>query len=151
MMSQTEQTKLEQLELALHYLVSVLEEGSLVKRYDKDTRESLADVLRLLVEKVNDLPSNVPDNLVQATAVRAIIDASEKSNVAEMKARQEKLERHQREVEASASIQGHLLGDWEMVKGSDMEYQATCQVCGGFVYVSDDSVYNLLLDTCQRL
>ncbi len=145
------QTKLEQLELALHYLVSVLEEGSLVERYDKATRESLADVLRLLVEKVNDLPLNVPDNLVQATAVRAIIAASERSNAVELANRREKLERSQREVEASASIQGHLLSEWEQVKGSEMEYQATCQVCGGFVYVSDTSVYNLLLDTCQRL
>jgi len=150
-MSQKEQTKLAQLELALHYLVSVLEEGSLVERYDKETRESLADVLRLLVEKVNDLPLNVPDNLVQATAVRSIIGASEQANVAEMASRREQLERRQREVEASASIQGHLLGGWEQVKGSDMEFQATCQVCGGFVYVSDNSVYNLLLDTCQRL
>ncbi len=150
-MDQTEQTKLAQLELALHYLVSVLEEGSLVERYDKETRESLADVLRLLVEKVNDLPLNVPDNLVQATAVRSIIGASEQANMAEMASRREQLERRQREVEASASIQGHLLGDWEQVKGSDMEFQATCQVCGGFVYVSDNSVYNLLLDICQRL
>lgn len=150
-MSENKQTKLEQLELALHYLVCVLEEGTLVERYDKGTREALADVLRLLVEKVDDLPLNVPDNLVQATAVRAIIDASEKSNLAELASRREKLERSQREVEASASIQGHVLGNWEQVKGSDMEYQATCQVCGGFVYVSDASVYNLLLDMCQRL
>ncbi|MCP4423542.1 MAG: hypothetical protein GY803_03525 [Chloroflexi bacterium] len=146
-----EQTKLEQMELALHYLVSVLEEGSLVERYDKETRESFADVLRLLVDKVNDLPLNVPENLVQATAVRAIIDASEQANVAELAAGREKLARNQREVEALASIQGHVLGVWEQVKGSDMEFQATCQVCGGFVYVSDASVYNLLLDTCQRL
>ncbi len=150
-MSQLEQTKLEQLELALHYLVSLLEEGSLVERYDEDSREEFANVLRLLVEKVTDLPPNVPENLVKATAVRAIIGASEKSNVAELKARREKLERNQREVEALASIQGHLLGEWEQVKGSDMEFQATCQVCGGFVYVSDASVYNLLLDDCQRL
>ena len=150
-MSQQEQTKLEQLELALRYLVSLLEEGSLVERYDKDSREEFANVLRLLVEKVTDLPLNVPDNLVQATAVRAIIGASEKLNVAELEARREKLERNQRQVEASASIQGHLLGEWEQVKGSDMEFQATCQVCGGFVYVSDASVYNLLLDDCQRL
>ena len=150
-MSQPDLTKLDQLKNALHYLVSLLEEGSLVDRYDKNTREEMASVLRLLVEKVDDLPPGVPDNLVHATAIRAIIGASERSNLAELADKREKLERHQREVEASASIQGHLLGDWEQVKGSEMEFQATCQVCGGFVYVSDNSVYNLLLDDCQRL
>jgi hypothetical protein len=150
-MSQPDTAKLEQLKNALHYLVSLLEEGSLVERYDRDTREEIASVLRLLVEKVDDLPLGVPDNLVHATAVRAIIGASEKSNLAELANRREKLERNQREVEASASIQGHMLGQWEPVKGSEMEFQATCQVCGGFVYVSDASVYNLLLDDCQRL
>jgi hypothetical protein len=150
-MNEPDLAKLEQLKGALHYLVSLLEEGSLVERYDKDTREELASVLRLLVEKVDDLPLEVPENLVQATAVRAIIGASEKSHMAEIANRRDKLERNQREVEASASIQGHLLGEWEQVKGSEMEHQATCQVCGGFVYVSDNSVYNLLLDDCQRL
>ncbi len=150
-MSQPDLAKLEQLKSALHYLVSLLEEGSLVDRYDRETREEIASVLRLLVEKVDDLPLDVPENLVQATAVRAIIGASEKSNLAELADRRTKLERHQREVEASASIQGHLLGEWEPVKGSEMEIQATCQVCGGFVYVSDASVYNLLLDDCQRM
>jgi hypothetical protein len=150
-MNQPDQAKLEQLKKALHYLVSLLEEGTLVERYDRDTREEMADVIRLLVEKVDDLPLGVPENLVLATAVRAIIGASEKSNLAELADRREKLERHQREVEASASIQGHSLGEWEQVKGSEMEVQATCQVCGGFVYVSDASVYNLLLDDCQRI
>ncbi len=150
-MSQSDEMKLEQLKSALRYLGSLLEEGSLVDRYHKQTREEIASVLRLLVEKVDDLPLNVPENLVQATAVRSIIGASEKANMAELEAKQEHLERHQREVEASASIQGHLLSGWERVKGSGMEYQATCTVCGGFVYVSDTSVYNLLLDDCQRL
>lgn len=150
-MSEPGMAKLEQLRSALHYLVSLLEEGSLVERYDQNTREEIASVLRLLVEKVDDLPLEVPENLVQATAVRAIIGASEKSHLAEVAARRERLERYQREVEASASIQGHLLGEWEQVKGSEMEFQATCQVCGGFVYVSDTSVYNLLLDDCQRM
>jgi hypothetical protein len=150
-MNQPDQAKLEQLKYSLHYLVSLLEEGSLVERYDRDTREEIADVIRLIVEKVDDLPLGVPENLVKATAVRAIIDASERSNLAEMADRQEKLERYQREVEASASIQGHSLGEWEPVKGSELEMQATCQVCGGFVYVSDASVYNLLLDDCQRM
>lgn len=150
-MNQPDQAKLGQLKYSLHYLVSLLEEGSLVERYDRDTREEIADVIRLLVEKVDDLPLGVPENLVKATAVRAIIGASERSNLAEMAGRREKLERHQREVEASASIQGHTLGEWEPVKGSELEVQATCQVCGGFVYVSDASVYNLLLDDCQRM
>ena len=150
-MSEPNEAKLEQFKTALHYLVSLLEEGSLVERYHRETREELAIVLRLLLEKVNDLPLNVPEHLVQAAAVRAIIGASEKTNLAELEAKQEKLGRNQREVEASASIQGHLLSDWEQVQGSQMEFQAACQVCGGFVYVSDQSVYNLLLDDCQRL
>ncbi len=150
-MKEPDMAKLEQLRSALHFLVSLLEEGSLVDRYDKDMREEFASVLRLLVEKVDDLPLEVPENLVHATAVRAIIGASEKSHLAEMADKRDKLERNQREVEASASIQGHLLGEWERVKGSEMENQATCQVCGGFVYVSDSSVYNLLLDDCQRM
>ena len=150
-MSQPDAAKLEQLKSALHYLVSLLEEGSLVERYDQNTREEMASVLRLLVEKVDDLPLGVPDNLVHATAVRAIIGASEKSNLAALANRREKLERNQRQVEASASIQGHLLSQWEQVKGSELEFQATCRVCGGFVYVSDSSVYNLLLDDCQRI
>lgn len=144
-------TKLEQLKTSLNFLVGLLEEGSLVERYHKETREEIASVLRLLVEKVDDLPLNVPEHLVQATAVRSIIGASEKANLAELEAGREKLLRNQRQVEASASIQGHLLGEWEQVKGSDLEYQATCRECGGFVYVSDTSVYNLLLDDCQRL
>jgi hypothetical protein len=150
-MSDQEKVKLDQFKTALQYLVGVLEEGSLVERYHQETREDIANVLRLLVEKVDDLPLNVPEHLVNAAAVRAIIGASEKSNLAEQVAKRKKLERNQREVETSASLQGHSLGEWEQVKGSEMEYQATCMTCGGFVYVSDVSVYNLLLDTCKRL
>ncbi|HEX6383321.1 MAG TPA: hypothetical protein VF177_01505 [Anaerolineae bacterium] len=32
-----------------------------------------------------------------------------------------------------------------------MEYQATCAGCGGFVYVSHSSTYDLLLDDCERI
>ena len=60
-------------------------------------------------------------------------------------------ELHMRQAEATASIHGHILTDWEMVSGSDLEYQASCKVCGGFVYVSHASTYNLLLDSCERI
>ncbi|MCA9923540.1 MAG: hypothetical protein KC419_20565 [Anaerolineales bacterium] len=145
------ETELEQLKAAVHYLVGLLEEGSLVMRYHKDTREEIAEVLEHLIRKVEGLPEGVPDNLVQATAVRAVVEASDKFNQVLESEKQEMLARHTREAEVAASIHGHQLGPWEQVPGSDMEYQATCQMCGGFVYVSHDSTYNLLLDACERI
>jgi hypothetical protein len=150
-MSKPAEVELAQLKTALNYLVGLLEEGSLVERYDKNTREEIATVLQLTLTKVADLPDGVPENLVQAAAVRAIIGASEKFTQIEQAAQKEHLARQMREIEASASINGHSLGSWEQVAGSDLEYQATCSICGGFVYISKSSSYDLLTDQCNRL
>ncbi len=150
-MSKSAELELAQLKTAIHYLAGLLEEGSLVSRYDTATREELALVLEFLVEKVSGLPEGVPEHLVRAAAVRAIIEASEKFTKAQKLAREESLQRHMREMEAAASIQGHTLGPWEQVSAYDMEYQATCQDCGGFVYVSHNSTYNLLGEECKRV
>ncbi len=141
----------EQLKLAINYLIGLLEDGSLVERYDKDTRLEIGIALNHLLHKVHDLPENVPDRLVQAAAVRAVIEAGEGYYEAEHAEQEEKLELNMREAEASASIHGHDLTEWDRVTGSDMEYQATCKMCGGFVYVSHSSTYNLLLDSCERI
>ena len=150
-MSKSAEVTLKQMKTAVHYLVGLLEEGSLVARYDKETREEIADVLCHLVKKVEDLPTNIPENLVQATAIRAIVEASEKHTLLEEEEKQVHLSRHMRESEVAASLHGHDLTGWEQVTGSYMEYQATCKDCGGFVYVSHNSIYNLLLDSCERI
>ena len=143
--------ELTQLKTAVSYLIGLLEEGSLVMRYQKETREEIADVLNHLIQKVEGLPDGLPENLVQATAVRAIVEASDKFNQMQMSEREEKLARYMREAEVAASIHGHVLGPWEPVPGSEMEYQATCKNCGGFVYVSHESKFNLLLESCERI
>ena len=142
---------LKHLESALNYFIGLLEDGELVPRYHEDTRKEIADALYHLLKKVADLPDDVPENLVQASAVRAIVEAQESFAKFEQADRQEKLTLHMREEEAAASIHGHVLSEWEIVSGSDMEYQASCENCGGFVYVSHSSKYNLLLDTCERI
>jgi len=101
------------------------------------------------LHKVEGLPDEVPERLVQAAAVRAVIEAAEGYYEAEQAEMQENLELHMREAEAAASVHGHILRKWEAVAGSDLEYQATCKSCGGFVYVSHNSTYNLLLDACE--
>lgn len=150
-MSKPAEIELTQLKTAVQYLIGLLEDGSLVTRYDKHTREELGIALNHLLHKVEDLPDNVPERLVQAAAVRAVIEAAEGYYEAEQAELQENLELHMREAEAAASIHGHALTAWEQVAGSDLEYQATCKMCGGFVYVSHNSTYNLLLDTCERV
>ncbi len=150
-MSKAVEVELAQLKTSINYLVGLLEEGSLVERFDKSTREEIAFVLQLLLSKVKDLPSNIPEHLVQATAVRAIIGASEKFTKVEQADEEEHIARNMREIEAAASIQGHDLGEWEEVAGSAIEYQATCRQCGGFVYVNQVSAYNLLTDDCVRV
>lgn len=150
-MTKSAEVELKQLKSAVNYLIGLLEEGTLVDQYDPDTRDALAVVLEQLLEKVEGLPEDVPQHLVQAAAVRAIIAANDLRSDAEHQELVESLNRHMREAEASASIQGHVLGPWEQVSGSEMEYQATCQNCGGFVYVSHSSTYDLLLDSCSRV
>ncbi|MCP5096187.1 MAG: hypothetical protein GY943_11590 [Chloroflexi bacterium] len=150
-MSKSTKAELYQLKTAVRYLVGLLEEGSLVSRYHQETREELADVLEHLMGKVAGLPDEVPENLVQATAVRAIVEASERFTQKAETEKSEHLARHMREAEVAASIHGHSMTKWEQVPGSYMEYQATCENCGGFVYVSHDSTYNLLLESCERV
>jgi hypothetical protein len=151
MMSKPAEIELSQLKTAVKYLIGLLEDGSLIARYDKNTRIELAITLNHLLHKVEDLPENVPERLVQAATVRAVIEAAEGYYAAEQAEMQETLELHMRQAEAAASIHGHVLTDWERVSGSDMEYQATCKICSGFVYVSHNSTYNLLLDSCERI
>lgn len=150
-MSKPAEIELAQLKTAVKYMIGLLEDGSLIARYDKATRIEIAVALNHLLHKVEDLPEAVPDRLVQAAAVRAIIEASEGYYAAAQAEMQENLELHMRQAEATASIHGHILNDWEKVSGSDMEYQASCKMCGGFVYVSHSSTYNLLLDSCERV
>ncbi len=148
-MTMLAEVKRTQLVTAVHYLAGLLEEGSLVSQYHADTRREIAEVLELLLEKVDGLPDNVPDNLVQAAVVRAIVGAADKLHFDEKEAF---LNRQMREVEAFASVHGHTLSRWEPVSGEEgVEYQASCQACGGFVYVSLSGIYNLLLNSCERV
>ena len=151
-MTTSAEVKKMQLETAVHYLAGLLEEGSLVSHYHQETRQEIAEVLELMLAKVSGLPDNVPDNLVQAAVVRAIVGATENLHVAETAEKEVFLNRQMREAEAFASIRGHVLTAWEPVSGEPgVEYQASCKDCGGFVYVSLSGTYNLLLDSCERM
>lgn len=148
-MSKSAEVELAQLKTAVHYFVGLLEEGSLVKNYDSNTRDEIAEVLELMIEKVEDLPEEVPENLVQAAVVRSIVGAAERLRLQES---EDLFTRQMREAEAAASIHGHTLSDWEQVPGEEgVEYQASCKDCGGFIYVSLSGTYNLLLDSCERV
>ncbi|MCP4359073.1 MAG: hypothetical protein GY796_13745 [Chloroflexi bacterium] len=150
-MSKPVEIELNQLKTAINYFIGLLEDGSLVYRYDRKTRKEIAIALNHLLHKVEGLPTNIPERLVQAAAVRAVIEAAEGYYEAEQAEMQENLELHMHKAEAAASIHGHILTPWEPVTGSDLEYQATCKGCGGFVYVSHTSTYNLLLESCERM
>lgn len=150
-MTNSPETELRHLKTAVRYLIGLLEEGSLVTRYDAETRQEIAVVLQHLLHKVEDLPDGVPDNLVQGTAVRALVEAAAEHDEAARQEQTVALERQMCEAEAWASIHGHQLEAWEPVTGSAMEYQIACKACGGFIYVSYNSSYNLLLETCERI
>ena len=150
-MSKSIETELSHLKTAVRYLIGLLEEGSLVPRYDTDTRKEISVVLQHLLHKVEGLPEGVPVNLVQGTAVRALVEAATEHDEAAQQEQADSLERQMCEAEAWASIHGHQLEPWEQVTGSVMEYQTSCEGCGGFVYVSYNSSYNLLLETCERI
>lgn len=132
----------EQLKSSILFLSAMLEEGSLVARYEKETREELADVLRLLVDKVSGLPEGTPKQLVEATAVRAIIDASEKFRQTESDDKRKKIERRMREAEMAARLKGLELNEWEQIGA--WEFQSTASDGEGFVYVTPDSTFDLL-------
>lgn len=148
-MSKPAEIELAHLRKAIRYLVGLLEEGSLVTNYDANTRIEIAEVLDLMVDKVEDLPEEVPDNLVQAAVVRAIVGAAERLRKQETTIF---FSRQMREAEAVASIHGHSLSGWEQVVSEEgVEFQAACQACGGFIYVTRSGAYNLLLDSCERV
>ena len=71
-MTNSAETELKHLKTAVRYLIGLLEEGSLVPRYDEATRKEIGLVLQHLLHKVEGLPEGVPENLVQGTAVRAL-------------------------------------------------------------------------------
>lgn len=150
-MSNPAEIELKNLKLAIRYLIGLLEEGSLVPRYDEATRREIGVVLQHLLHKVEDLPEGVPENLVLGTAVRALVEAAAEHDQATQQEHAAALERQMCEAEAWASIHGHQLEPWEQVSGFAMEYQTNCENCGGFIYVSHNSSYNLLLETCERI
>ncbi|VAW32922.1 Phosphoenolpyruvate-protein phosphotransferase of PTS system [hydrothermal vent metagenome] len=150
-MSKPAEIELQHLKTAVRYLIGLLEEGSLVPRFETETRMEISQVLQYLLHKVEGLPEGVPENLVQGTAVRALVEAATKYDEATQQEQADALERQMCEAEAWASIHGHQLEPWGQVAGSVMEYQTSCQSCGGFVYINHDSSYNLLLETCERI
>ena len=137
-----------QLQHADSYLAGLLEEGSPVDRYDKNTRGEIALLLQILLNKVGDLPDTIPEQLVGPATARSIIAAKDKHAETHLSEEEECLARHKREIEAAASIQGHTMGEWERVSGSSLEYQASCRICEGLVQISLASTYNLLLNGC---
>lgn len=142
-MSKSAQTELEQLKVAIDFLAGLLEEGSLVDRYHRETREEIAAALRHLVHKVEGLPEGVPSQLVESTAVRAIVDASEAYIQSVQTERSSRLEKRMREAEMSARFRGFVLNEWEQI--GPWEYQASSDTCEGFIYVNPDSTYDLLV------
>lgn len=141
-MSMTTDEKYDNLKTSIAFFSSMLEEGSLVDRYEQETREEIADVLRLLVEKVEGLPVGCPRQLVEATAVRAIVDASEFHRKNDEEDKRVKIERRMREAEMAARLKGLELNEWEQIGA--WEYQSGCNDVDGFVYVSPDSTFDLL-------
>lgn len=134
--------RFEQLKSSILFFSAMLEEGSLVARYQRETREEIAEVLRLLIDKVDGLPGGVPQQLVEATAVRAIIDASEKYRKSENDDKRQKIERRMREAEMAARLKGLELNEWEQI--GQWEFQSTGRDGEGFVYVTPDSTFDLL-------
>lgn len=141
-MSKSGDEKYEQLKTAVSFLSAMLEEGSLVARYQKETREEIADVLRIVVEKVEGLPEGCPQQLVESVAVRAIVDASEIFRRDEESIKRNKIEKRMREAEMAARLKGLELNQWEQIGA--WEYQSSCEGTEGFVYVTPESTYDLL-------
>ena len=131
------------LKTAVFYLASVLDEGSLVPHYDETTRREIAAALTALLEKVDHLPDHTPEHLVQATAVRAIIQAQEQ--IAQHKTIGDP-EDNKRKAELAFSVQGHHLGDWQTNDGK--EYEAICIHCQGIVYANASGFYGFKLKNC---
>jgi hypothetical protein len=150
-MNKTAEIELRQLKTALTYLAGLLDEGSLVKEYNAQERQAMAHVLDLLLTRVANLPAETPHYLVQATAVQALASADEQRLEGDPGERDARRQSRMREVEIAADLRGHQLDPWQQVNQSDMEFGAKCKFCEGFVYVSYDTTYNLLAETCSRL
>lgn len=150
-MYKSAEEELAQLKTAVRYFIGLLEDGTLIGRYDTATRSEIAVALNHLLHKVESLPVQVPERLMQAAAVRAIIEAAEAYDKAARQETEEMVELHMRQVEAAATVRGHVLGVWEQVPSTNLEYQISCVNCGGFVYISHKNIYNLLLDSCERV
>lgn len=131
------------LKTAVSYLASVLDEGSLLPRYDEATRREIAIVLTDLLEKVDHLPAHTPEHLVQATAVRAIIHAQER--IEQNKATGDP-EANKQKAELAFSVQGHHLGEWQTNDGK--EYEAICTHCQGIAYANANGFYGFQLKNC---
>ncbi len=150
-MNKPAEIELAHLKTAVFYLSGLLEEGSLVPQYDTATRQEIALALQALLEKVSGLPTEVPENLVRASAVRALIVAGEKMKQSGEAGLASDLGHRMREAEVAASLHGHTLNSWQKVSSSDMEYVATCPTCDGVVYVSHNNTYSLLTEQCEPL
>jgi len=152
-MTKPAEIELEQLKAAVDYLASVLEEGSLVAHYDSPMREEVADILRLLLKKVVGLPAGVPEHLVQAATIRAIIGAADCAQQELYREDSDKLRHNMRQAEVVASLQGHTLGPWQpsLDPDAEQEFFAVCLECGGSVNVSPHSTYDLLTDHNDKM
>ena len=134
-----------QLQTAVSYLSAVLDEGSLVPRYDAATRREIAIVLLSLLEKVDNLPDGTPEHLVQATAVRAIIHAQEQ---VEQHLVTGDVESNKHKAELAFAMQGHQFGTWHTNDGE--EYEATCIHCQGVAYANASGFYGFRLQECNE-
>lgn len=150
-MAKSTEVKVEQLETAVAYLAWVFEEGSLVAHYSPHLRREIALILNILLDKVNGLPDEVPRHLVQAAAVRAIVNANEKMNEGNGTNSHADLEQNMRKAELKVGVQGHMLGEWQPTSTADgeTEYEATCKYCGGIVYANQVSFYTFMTDECD--
>ncbi len=151
-MSKPAEIELAQLKAAVDYLASVFEEGSLAAQYDPTMRAQVADILRLLLKKVSDLPEGIPEHLVQAAAVRALIGATDERVEALYNEDSEKLRHNMHQARVAATLQGHTLGPWQPRSdpGVDQEFFAVCQGCGGIVNVNPHSTTDLMTDHAAR-
>jgi len=147
------EVELSQVKTAVDYLVNIFEEGSLVSHYERSIRLEVAAMLRILMEKVEGLPVGTPNHLVQAAAVRAIIEAAEQSAKADQNEKMVNIKHHMRQAEVAADLQGHSLGEWKLITASDAEpeYQAVCQNCDGVIYINNSTFYTLMQDECSRI
>ncbi|HSH01759.1 MAG TPA: hypothetical protein VLL52_04510 [Anaerolineae bacterium] len=152
-MTKTIENELDYLKTAVHYLSWVLEEGSLVPDYDEGTAQEMARILKLMVQKVEGLPPNVPKNLVQAVVVRAIVGAKEyEAEELQEEELTAKVEANMRKAELAVGVKGHQIGEWRLatVDDDEPEYEALCLKCDGVVYANARTYYTLMTTDCDK-